>query len=672
MTKLAPDSTFALEADDLLTKIEDAALALDCDTADPEPVHLLFRAFHTIKGSAAMVGLTDISSFTHHVESALEQVREGKTHVSPDLVRAILEAKDHITHLLSCAMDGSPKDVPNGQRIVADFARLTTALHSPAAAPAQAAAEEKIRTTFWITFRLGEQSTGTQITPEALLADLGTLGLLELFESGAEGSQDNTWRLSLTTELEAEAVLDVFLLTPEGTEISLERGLSEFVSLPPPAETPTPTPTPEPGPEPPPAPPTAAPKPPPSAASSSKATGSRGQDTVRVSSQRLDQLMKLVGELVINQSRLQQAQSLQKAPEMTAPVESMERLINELRESVFGVRMMPIGPTFARFRRLTHDLCRDLNKEVEFTTAGNDTELDKTVLEQLTNPLVHIIRNSMDHGIESPDERVAQGKPRKGQLILKAEHEGSQVAITLQDDGRGLDASRIRQKAIDKGLIDPNTKLSEQETLELIMRPGFSTAQTVTEVSGRGVGMDAVKKTVEGLRGNLSLTSIQGSGTTIRLILPLTLAIVDGLVVEVGNECFIVPMMAIRESEELSRSQRAAKNGRNAVAVRGELIPYVHLRELFASTGEEREPEMIVIVNVLGQHIGLVVDRVLGLHQTVIQPLGAFCRDISLFSGSTIMGDGRVVLILDLAGILQQAERLFSAQHYGIASHEAA
>ncbi|HET9619981.1 MAG TPA: chemotaxis protein CheA, partial [Kofleriaceae bacterium] len=383
----------------------------------------------------------------------------------------------------------------------------------------------------------------------------------------------------------------------------------------------------------------------------------RTDSTVRVSSERLDLLVKLVGELVITQSRLQQAHSLHPSPELAAPVESFERLIADLRDGILGLRMVPIGTMFTRFHRLIRDLSSELDKEVELVTAGDDTELDKTVIDQLGDAVVHILRNSMDHGLEAPDERVAAGKPRKGTLRLTATHEGTHVVLTIADDGRGVDLAAVRRKAEAQGLVAPGEVLSEQDTIMLITRPGFSTAAQVTQLSGRGVGMDVVKRTVESLRGSLAITSRAGHGTQIRLTLPLTLAIIDGLLVEIASDRFIVPMAAVTENLELSDGDRKAHNGRHVIAVRGELVPYIRLREIYRlDQAPETELEKIVVVSVEGNRIGLVVDRVVGMHQTVIQPLGQFYRGVDLFSGTTIMGDGRVAMIVDLAGTVRSVD----------------
>jgi two-component system chemotaxis sensor kinase CheA len=376
---------------------------------------------------------------------------------------------------------------------------------------------------------------------------------------------------------------------------------------------------------------------------------------VRVPSERLDRLVNLVGELVMNQSRLSQVAAGANLANLAGPVEELERLVDELRDNVLSIRMMPIGATFSRFKRLVHDLSAELGKEIDLVTQGEETELDKTVLDQLGDPLVHLIRNSIDHGIELPEARQAIGKARRGIIRLAAAHVGSNVVITITDDGRGIDQEAIRAKAVEKGLIAAEARLSEREMYELIFRPGFSTAKQVSNVSGRGVGMDVVKRQFEALRGQVTISSEAGNGTTITLRLPLTLAIIDGLLVEIGRDQFIVPMSVVTENVELQRSERGQNNGRNVIAVRGELVPYVRLREAFAITGSELDTEKIVIARHGDDRVGLVVDRVVGSHQTVIQPLGRFFRKIELVSGATIMGDGRVALILDLGGLVHMA-----------------
>lgn len=445
------------------------------------------------------------------------------------------------------------------------------------------------------------------------------------------------WEFTVPAGVTANAIKDVFIFVDDSLELTIGETIAEAGPARPLAE--------------------AAP------ASGDKLKGlpaarktAAAESTVKVPSEKLDRLVNLVGELVMNQSRLTQAAAHVDLATISVPAEELERLVAELRDCVLGIRMMPIGTTFSRFKRLVHDLSGELGKEIDLVTSGEETELDKTVLDQLGDPLVHLIRNSIGHGVEPPDQRVAASKPRRGTIRLTASHMGSNVVVAIQDDGRGMNPSAIRAKAVEKGLIADEASLSEKEILNLIFLPGFSTAEQVTNVSGRGVGMDVVKRQIDALRGSVAISTQPGAGTSISLTLPLTLAIIDGLLVEIGGDQFIVPMSVVTENVELNRTQRASNNGRNVVAVRGDLVPYIRLREVFGIEGQEHEIEKIVIVRYEEQRVGLVVDRVLGSHQTVIQSLGSFYRNIDLVSGATIMGDGRVALIVDVAGLVRFAD----------------
>jgi two-component system chemotaxis sensor kinase CheA len=376
-----------------------------------------------------------------------------------------------------------------------------------------------------------------------------------------------------------------------------------------------------------------------------------------VPANRLDRLVNLVGELVMNQSRLTQAVSQSACPEFANPVQELERLVAELRDNVLGIRMLPIDTLFGRFRRLVHDLSAELGKEVDLVTEGAETELDKSILDQLGEPLVHCLRNCLDHAVEPPAERREKGKPPRATIRLSAVHTGSDVVVSVQDDGRGIDRAAVRAKAIERQLVAPDANLSDKDIFNLILMPGFSTARQITSVSGRGVGMDAVKRQVETLRGMLSLASEEGRGTRVSITLPLTLAIIEGLLVQIGSDQFIVPMAAVTENVELLSAQKARNNGRNVIAVRGELIPYIDLRKAFRVPGDAPAIEKVVIVRHEDNRVGLVVDRVLGTHQTVIQSLGKFFKDINVVSGATIMGNGRVALIVDTAAVVRFVER---------------
>ncbi len=697
MNQLPPAAhTFLLEAADLLASIEEVALSLIPNQPPDEAVHRLFRAFHTLKGSGAMFGFDDVARFTHHVESALDQVREGRIALSSPLIELILASKDHIQALIDLVQDEGAAAPQGEDKILSDLRALLSPGDS-AAAPNQTQPPDPLPTgtpgaadsgttplepvapsCYRIRFRPNPSLMASGTNPLVLLDELRSLGDCTItadvsgvppLDSIAPNQCYFAWDVILTTEKDINCVRDVFIFVEDGSQIDIEPLPSPDIGPAPGGESLV-------------------------ANSSALATDDSTQRTdcqgvpparlaeglsarsgteggpllsnpatpkakaqvtsVRVASERLDLLVNLVGEFVINQSRLSQVAAGIGSPNLAAPVEALERLVGELRDTVLGIRMMPIGTTFGRFKRLVHDLSAELGKEIDLVTEGAETELDKTVLDQLGDPLVHLIRNGIDHAIEAPQERLRIGKPRRGTLSLAACHEGARVVVTIRDDGRGLDTDAIRARAVEKNLVQPGTVLSEKEAFDLIFLPGFSTARQVTNVSGRGVGMDVVRRQIEALRGSIQLSSQTGRGMTVRLELPLTLAIIDGLLVEVGGDQFIVPLAAVTENAELHATERRAHNGRNLMSLRGEQIPHVRLREVFDIGGAEPEIEKVAIVSCEGQRLGVVVDRVIGIHQTVIQSLGRFYRGIRAVSGATIMGDGRVALILDLAGLVRE------------------
>jgi len=334
----------------------------------------------------------------------------------------------------------------------------------------------------------------------------------------------------------------------------------------------------------------------------------------------------------------------------------VERLTGELRDSALNIRMLPIGSTFSKFKRLVRDLSSELGKEIELTTDGAETELDKTVIEKLNDPLVHLIRNSLDHGIEQPEARVAAGKTRHGTVHLAAVHSGDSVLITIQDDGAGLDKEAIRSKAIERGVIAAQAELTDKELFNLIFAPGFSTAKKISSISGRGVGMDVVKRAIEALRGTIDITSVHGEGTRITVRIPLTLAIIESLLVRIGPDFFMMPLSLVDECVELTRQDVARSNGRHLANVRDHLVPYIPLRERFLIRGDCPDIEQIVITEVNGSRIGFVVDQVIGEHQTVIKSLGRAYKNVEGISGATILGDGSVALILDVPQLVQSVE----------------
>lgn len=390
---------------------------------------------------------------------------------------------------------------------------------------------------------------------------------------------------------------------------------------------------------------------------SREASGAKQQkessSSLRVAAEKLDTLVDLVGELVIVQAQISQLVSGHGDSQLTALSEQLERLSADLRDSTLGIRMLPIGTAFSKFRRLVRDLSSELGKDIELVTRGEETELDKTVLERLGDPLVHLLRNSIDHGIDMPEERRAAGKRPQGLILLEAEHSGSEVLIRITDDGKGMDPEVIRRKAVEKGLVAADAELSEQETLKLIFQPGFSTAAQVTSISGRGVGMDVVHRAIDSLRGAIEIKSAKGQGTTITIRLPLTLAIIEGLQVQVADGSYVIPLSLVEECVELHRRDVDETGRQRIINLRGELVPYIHLRQWFELDGPGPEIEQIVITGVEGRRVGIVVDNVIGEHQTVIKSLGRVYRDVEGISGATIKGDGSLALILDVPRLVR-------------------
>jgi two-component system chemotaxis sensor kinase CheA len=378
---------------------------------------------------------------------------------------------------------------------------------------------------------------------------------------------------------------------------------------------------------------------------------------IRVKTAKLDQLVNLVGELVTVQARLSEIASRNDDSDICAVAEEIERLSSALRDSTMNIRMMPIRDTFERFRRLVYDLASDLQKNVRLTIEGADTELDKTVIDHLGDPLLHLIRNCMDHGLETPAERLESGKPAQGNVHLSARYAGASVLIKVTDDGRGINVARVRQRGIERGLIAADAALTDSQLFALIFEPGFSTVNEVTDLSGRGVGMDVVHRNIDKLRGSIDISSELGKGTSITLRIPLTLAIIDGLLVTVGDQYFVLPLAHALECIELSRSQNDAANGKQLIKVRGDIVAYIRLRDYFGIDGDLPDFEQVMLVTTEVGRYGLVVDRVLGDCQTMVKSLGRMYRDVNELSGATVLGNGSVALILDPHRLVQECIR---------------
>ena len=638
--------SFREEAREILVELEAALLELNENTADLEIVGRIFRGLHTIKGSGAMFGFDQLAAFTHNLETAFDEVRNGRLPVGAELIDLTLSALDQIRALLEEGAGGPPADPEACAQILSKVRKL-------AGIPAQQSAREKAPPScpvpdtepireWHIRFAPGPDMIRNGANPFLLFEELRQLGGLSLRASMAAipplAKLDPercyvSWEMVLATAAGADAIRDVFIFVEDGCELTIEAAAATEATARALEEPRVQTP------------------------------GRRSYDkpdnvsSLRVPAAKLDQFVDLVGELVTVQARLSELAGRLDDPEVAQVSEEIERLTSALRENSMNIRMLPIRATFEKFRRLVHDLARDLGKDVELTMEGADTELDKTVIDQLGDPLMHLIRNSMDHGISSPGVRAANGKRPTAAIHLSARHSGASVLIAVSDDGNGIDAEAVRRSAIEKGLVPADAQLTEAETFALIFQPGFSTAKKVTDVSGRGVGMDVVRQRVDSLRGTIEVVSKPGVGTTVTLRLPLTLAIIDGLLVGVGDACFVLPLANTLECIELTRADIEHANGKHLANVRGELIPYLRLREHFNIRTTRPEIEQIMIVETEEGRFGFAVDQVLGNCQTVIKSLGRFYRHVQVVSGATILGNGTVALILDPQRLAQDALR---------------
>jgi two-component system chemotaxis sensor kinase CheA len=673
MSTADPKKMFEQEAQDLLATLEAALLDLAREPGDGALIDTAFRALHTIKGSGAMFGFEGAAAFTHHVETAFDKVRQGKAESSPELIALALKARDHIQILIERPEEA---DQEAGEAILTGFRALDSdAPAAPAVAgapPAQAAQGER---TWHVRMRLARDVMANGTNPILLLDELRSLGTATItaltdeippLEDLDPASCYVGWDILLTSREPRQAIEDVFIFVRDEMQLEIEP-LESGNTARHEARAATDAPSPAAGvasqgdkPASVPAQPAAPVSQAPAAAAKAKsrnAEAAKISPIVRVPAERLDELMNRVGELVITQSRLSQIAAASSDQQVRAVTEEIERLVLELRDTTMGIRMMPIGSLFGRFRRVVHDLSRDLGKQVELVTEGEETELDKTMIEQLNDPLVHLIRNCIDHGIEDPAERAAAGKPQMGQIKLSARHAGTEVLIAIADDGRGLNRERIRARAAERGLIAADAAaLTDHELFHLLFLPGFSTAAEVTSVSGRGVGLDVVKRTIEGLRGKIDLASTAASGTGITLRLPLTTAIIDGLMVRVGQGRYVMPLSAVEECVELSEEEDIRTRSHSFLNIRGELVPFLRLRDLFATSAPPDRYQKIVIVSSSGTKVGMAVDQVIGEHQTVIKSLTKLHSGIEMFSGATILGDGAVALILDIPHLVEYGQ----------------
>lgn len=653
---------FISESLEQVEAIEQLLLELEESPGDDGLLNALFRCAHTVKGSAGIFGLDAIVGFTHHVETLLDRLREGKLPFTPALSTLLLRCNDQLRQLVIQARDVSAEPAQAAQTRAALVAQLEVASGAVQSAPqasvttiATGAGPAKnagplLRWSVDVDFGIDTFRNG--MDPIALLDYLRGLGSIQQIRCNSEGvptlevlhAEDCHLSFSLVLETAAprsaiesafsfvidDCQLRIELLDSAPPEVGLEfepETAAGDGSLA--AATPR-------------------------TADGASANTSSGEDRriIRVQADRLDTVINLLGELIVaGAGAVQQARETRQTALIEAN-EEMGRLIEEIRNSTLQLRMVPIGETFGRFRRIVRDTAGELGKDVQLDIRGGDTELDKSIVERISDPLMHLVRNALDHGLETPAERLAAGKRAQGNLVLEACHESGSIVLRISDDGRGIQRDKVLRRAWERGLVEHGTVPADADIDALIFEPGFSTAEKVTNLSGRGVGMDVVRSNIEALRGTVALDSRPGEGSCIEIRLPLTLAIIDGFLVSVGNSKFIFPLEAVVEVVE-SRGSVAPydSHGRSCIELRGQVLPVVSLRELYAQDSPPPPRTSVVVVRAGWRRYGIVVDQLMGQHQTVIKPLGRMFQSLRGMAGSTILGSGEVALIFDVVAL---------------------
>ncbi len=694
---------FFEEAGENLDNMEQMLLHIDITSADDEELNAIFRCAHSVKGGAATFGFGDVAELTHQMETLLDKLRRHELAPTAEMVDVLLRAGDALKAQLARHQAGGVGDAIATGALLVDIRRLVSGesappapkAPAPAAAPAAAArAGTPARATHDETppppAPGGTRELELTVGPltDASVADslvelfkeIGGLGVIEALDGGQIA--DGMRRFKVLTATPDDELIDLFGFHVSRDQIRLaplNRGYGFHDGAP---GAPEPEP-PDPGygffehapgaPDTASAAATAAAASAPAAAAApaapaaraaattaKSAAGASDNSTLRVSVEKVDQLINLVGELVITQAMLaQNSKGIDAAlnQQMLSGLADLERNTRDLQEAVMSIRMIPMSLVFNRFPRMLRDLAGKLGKKVELVQVGEATELDKGLVEKITDPLTHLVRNSCDHGIELPAERLAKGKPEHGTITLVASHQGGSIVIEVRDDGKGLNRQKLIAKARERGIDAPDS-MSDGEVWSLIFAPGFSTAEVVTDVSGRGVGMDVVKKNITALGGTVEIDSAEGYGMSVRVRLPLTLAIMDGMSIGVGQECYILPLGSVVESFQVAHDTIKTIGGTGRVVqVRDEFMPVIELERVFSvpRSEESAETPIMVVVEAEGSRVALLVDELLGQQQVVVKNLEANYRKVSDVSGATIMGDGRVALILDVSSLIRRS-----------------
>lgn len=639
--------TYLTECQELLAEMEQRLLALDAAGASSEELNAIFRCAHSIKGGAGAFGFERVTRFTHVLETLLDAMREQRVAVSREAVEALLQSVDVVTTLLRAEDAGEALPEAFSQALEARLAALSETSVPMASTTAQPISTPAGLTRYQIDFAPHETLFLTGNDPLLILRELATLGQLQVTADTralpplAELNPEHCylrWRLTLETDRSRDAISDVFAFVEDVCDLTIDveapassheeaaHAGGEPLEL-----------------------------------ASSKPASIPAITSIRVDLEKVDRLVNMVGELVITQAMLQ-AQTrdlpIDRFPDLLRGIDELAQHTRELQEAVMAVRMQPVKSIFARMPRIVHDIAAQLGKEIRLVTSGEETEVDKTIIEQLSDPLTHMIRNAADHGIEGPEARLSVGKSAQGTVHLQAYHQGGRIVLQISDDGAGLNRARILAKARERGLVPAEALLTDEEIDQLIFLPGFSTAEAISNISGRGVGMDVVKRNIASMGGSVFLRSDPGRGSTFTVQLPLTLAILDGMIVRVGQEFYIVPITSIIETLRPAAGEvRAVPGDHDVLNVRGAFVPVLYLHALFHVPGAVHDPSqaLIVLVENGRETMGLVVDELVGQQQVVIKSLDATADALPGISGATILGDGKVSLILDVAGLAAMA-----------------
>lgn len=663
---------FIEEATDLIENLEKSLLALEQNPNDQGLIQQVFRVMHTLKGNSSMFGFDLIDTYTHDLETVYDLIRSKKLSVNREVLDVTFASVDHLKLLLDETNYGDPDFITLHNSLISRVSKLVsldTKVQETVEKQEEPAPAIQEVFTYYIRFDPFIDIFKNGTNPLYLIDEIHSLGKAKVFAHLNRIPLLNEidpskcyiyWEIILVTDVDINSISEVFIFVEGESKVEIQRVSEEdllineffvteleriakvqkeigFTSV---LKT---------------------------AAEAKKRTlqdkaallkrekvgvKDTSISSIRVSSEKLDVLMNLVSELVTTQARLSLFAEENSVPGLTGISENVQKLSRQLRDIAFSIVLIPIETMLTRFQRLVRDLSSELKKDVVFITEGADTELDKTIIESLSDPLMHIIRNSLDHGIEDTHERIKKGKPKQGKIVLKAYYSGANVHIEISDDGAGIDPEKIRDKAIAKGIILPDTKLSTKDILELVFLPGFSTAKKVTDVSGRGVGMDVVKRKIADIRGEVELESEVGIGTTITIKLPLTLSIIDGLLVKVDDTHYVIPLAAVDKIYAVER-EKIVDTYNNVLVLDGKQISFFNVRKEFDLEESKQKIDQVIVVNFDDTRVGLIVDYVVGEYQAVLKPLGKHYKRQEIISGATILGDGSIALVLDTNKIIK-------------------